>query len=157
MFTNIYIYFHKYSISTYICKPFLTNTRHVEMQVEHKKNNKLTLISLHIHFSVCLLLSLLLFCFHLLGKFGGFSCIVVDLTLKGCTYIISFRIFMYVCLQKNVYIFFTYVTFERFNYNNNFNVGILYVKILRWLLKMCVYLTAALFVYFCALTVSFIY
>lgn len=26
---------------------------------------------------------------------------------------------------------FTYVTFERFNYNNNFNVGILYVKILR--------------------------
>lgn len=23
---------------------------------------------------------------------------------------------------------FTYVTFERFNYNNNFNVGILYVK-----------------------------
>lgn len=46
MFINIDIYFHKYSISTYICKPFLTNTRHVEMLVEHK-NNIITLISFH--------------------------------------------------------------------------------------------------------------
>lgn len=40
--------------------------------------------------------------------------------------------YVYVCMfiEKCLY-FFTYVTFERFNYNNNFNVGILYVKILR--------------------------